>query len=154
MSYDPRPDSVVDRFAIIDVIVGMANALDAKDWRALRSCLAPELEVDYSEFRGQPPSRLSAEAYVESRKQGLGNLKTLHLSTNHQVTLAGDEAVCVSAYRIYRLDPCGEPGKNRLDSAGQYRHRLVRTGGAWKVTHIAQTVVLLEGNRGIHGAFR
>ena len=154
MTDHSRLDSVADRFAIIDVIVGMANALDARDWGAFRSYLAPELEVDYSEFRGEPPSRMSAEAYLEARQRGLENLKTLHLSTNHQVALAGDEAVCVSAYRIYRLDPCGEPGKNRLDSAGQYRHRLLRIGGAWKVTHIAQTVVLLEGNRAIHGAFR
>jgi 3-phenylpropionate/cinnamic acid dioxygenase small subunit len=154
MTDNSRLDFVADRFAIIDVIVGMANALDAKDWRALRACLASELGVDYCEFRGEPPSRMTAEAYVESRRQGLQDLRTLHLSTNHQVTLTGDEAVCVSAYRIYRLDPRGEPGKDRLDSAGHYRHRLVRTGDAWKVTHIAQTVVLLEGNRGIHGAFR
>ena len=154
MTDDSRLNSVADLLAVTDVIVGLANALDAKDWRALRSYLAPELEVDYSEFRGEAPCRMSAEAYVEARRQGLGDLKTLHLSTNHQVTLAGDQAACVSAYRIYRLDPRGEPGQNRLDTAGQYRHRLVRIGDAWRVTHIAQTVVLLEGNRAIHGAFR
>ncbi|MDJ0635481.1 MAG: hypothetical protein QNJ34_19990 [Xenococcaceae cyanobacterium MO_188.B29] len=35
---------------IIDVIVGIANAVDKKNWQKLRKYLADEINVDYSEF--------------------------------------------------------------------------------------------------------
>lgn len=143
-----------DRTAIIDVIVGIANAFDTKDWKRLRSFLAQEIEVDYADFRGTPPTRITADTYVSSREAGLLGLTTLHLSMNHEVQVEHDEATCRSAFCIYRQDPQAATGENRLDSAGHYRHHLVRCETRWKVTHIVQSVIWVEGNRALHGAFR
>lgn len=145
---------LLDRAAITDTIVEAANAFDTQDWDGLRALLADELRTDYSEFRGEPPSTVSADAYVEARRSGLRCLKTLHISTNHQIRIEGDSAKCRSAYRIYRIDPARPQGENRLDTAGHYEHDLVRAPGGWRICSIKQTVVLREGASGVHGAFR
>lgn len=142
---------LVDRAAIIDSIVGLANAMDAQDWGRVRTLLADEIDTDYSEFRGEPPSRVTADSYVASRMEGLRGLRTLHTSTNHEVRVDGDEAVCNSAYHILRLDPASG---GRLETWGTYRHRLLRTAEGWVVTGIVQKVVCLEGERSVHGALR
>jgi hypothetical protein len=47
-------DWMIQRSKIIDIIVGVANAIDDKNWQKLRSHLATD---DYFEFRGEPPRR-------------------------------------------------------------------------------------------------
>ena len=143
---------LLDRAAVVETIVGIANALDLKEWPRVRSCLADELDIDYSEFRGEAPARISADPYVASREAGLRGVRSLHMSTNHEITIAGDGATCRSAYRIFRVAESDASG--RLDTAGHYEHRLVRVGGRWLVTSITQTVVVLDGERSVHGAFR
>ncbi|MBW4690892.1 MAG: nuclear transport factor 2 family protein [Lyngbya sp. HA4199-MV5] len=145
---------VIGRSRIIDVIVGIANAMDAKNWQKLRSYLAGEINIDYSDFRGEPPQQITAEAYVQQRIEGLTDLKTLHISTNHEVTISQDYAQCRSAYRIYRFDAARELGQDRLDTAGNYEHQLIQVKGEWRVTAIKQTVVMLSGDRQVHGGLR
>jgi hypothetical protein len=141
----------LDRAAVVATVVGLANAMDARDWARVRSLLADELDVDYSQFRGEPASRVTADGYVASRVEALKGLRTLHTSTNHEVSIEGDRGTCVSAYHIVRVDPA--TGR-RLDTGGTYQHRLARTAHGWRVTGIVQTVVWLEGDRAIHGALR
>ena len=69
---------IIDRAAVIDTIVAVANAFDAKDWQKLRSHLADEIDIDYSEFRGEPPRRVTAEEYIQQRVENLAGLRTLH----------------------------------------------------------------------------
>lgn len=145
---------LLDRTEIIERVVQFANAFDTKDWRTLRACLTERIETDYSQFRGEAPFTLDAEAYVLARQEGLAGLRTLHISTNHDVRIAGDTAVCRSAYRIYRLDPSRNPGENRFDTGGNYEHGLIRTADGWRINRIRQTVVVQEGNAQVHGAFR
>jgi len=143
---------LLDRAAVVETVVGIANTFDRKDWPRLRSYLADELYTDYSQFRGEPPSYVSADAYVAARETGLRGVTSLHLTTNHEVAIDRDTATCYSAYRIYRVDSAN-PAR-RLDTAGTYDHRLSRADSRWLVTSITQTVVVLEGDRSIHGAFR
>ena len=142
---------IIDRTAVIDTIVGFANAFDAKDWQKLRSHLADEIDIDYSEFRGEPPRRVTAAEYIQQRVENLALLRTLHASTNHEVTVNRDVAECKSAYRIYRLDPSRESGQNRLDTGGNYFHQLIKTDGQWLITKIKQTVIIVSGNSQVHG---
>jgi SnoaL-like domain len=147
-------DLIIQRTKIIDIIVGVANAIDAKDWQKLRSYLANEINIDYFEFRGEPPGQITAEEYIQQRVSGLAGLKTLHISTNHEVTIRGNSAECKSVYRIYRLDPTRECEENRLDTGGNYIHQLTQIDGYWRITAIKQTVVFITGNRQVHGALR
>src|SRR5262249_43074734 len=115
--------------------------------------LADEVVTDYSQLRGEPARRVSADEYVEERRRGLLGVRTLHVSTNHEVRITGDRADCLSAYRIYRLDPPMAAGEDGFDTAGTYRHQLLRTAGGWLVCAITQTVLLRQGNPLVHGAF-
>jgi SnoaL-like domain len=150
----PEIRSIVERAAVIDTIVGFANAFDAKDWEKVRSYLANEIDIDYSEFRNETPRRVTAEEYIKQRVEGLAGLRTLHVSTNHEVTINNNTAECQSAYQIYRLDPTRESGQNRFDTAGNYFHSLIQTDKHWLIAKIKQTVVIVSGNPQVHGALR
>jgi len=128
--------------------------MDTQDWTLLRDCLLDTVEVDYSDLRGDPPARMSAEEYVAGRVTGLGGLRTQHISSNHLVRIDGVRAECTSSFLIHRLDPSRPPGGNAFDSAGHYVHRLRRTARGWRIEGIVQTVLWSRGNPEIHGALR
>lgn len=144
----------IERFKIIEIIVGCANALDEKNWQKFRGYLANNIEIDYLDFRGELPRQVTAEEYVEQRVEALSGLRTLHISTNHEVTIKENVAYCKSAYCIYRVDPKLEAGQERLDTAGNYLHRLIQVEQKWQVNAIKQTMVIISGNRQVHRAFR
>lgn len=149
---DERSLSVLlDRAAVIDVVLGLARALDVKDWLACRRCFTDEVETDYSDLRGEPPSTVRADDFVARRRTALDTLKTLHLSANHLVTVDGDRATCVSAAVIHRLRP--EDGE-RFDTYCAYTYALVRTAAGWKISKIKQTVYWNTGNPEIHPGAR
>lgn len=145
---------LIDRTQIIETIATFANTIDQKNWQKLRDLLTDELEIDYSDFRGEAPRQISADEFVQQRSSSLSHLKTLHISTNHEVTIQANRAECRSAYQIYRLDPNREAGSNRLDTAGNYVHQLIQVGDRWRIGVITQTVVVISGDREVHGAFR
>ena len=150
----PEIRGIVDRTAVIDTIVAFANAFDAKDWQKVRVYLTDEIDIDYSEFRNETPRQIVAEEYIKQWIEGLAGLRTLHVSTNHEVTINNNTAECQSAYQIYRLDPTRESGQNRLDTAGNYFHSLIQTDQHWLIAGIKQTVVIVSGNPKIHGSLR
>ena len=61
----PEIRGIVDRAAVIDTIVAFANTFDAKDWQKVRSYLADEIDIDYSEFRSETPRQIVAEEYIK-----------------------------------------------------------------------------------------
>lgn len=136
-----------DYRAISDVIYAFAHALDVRDWVLCRACFLDEIEIDYSDFRGEPPRTVSADAYVASRRDSLSAIKTLHLSSNHQVTLNGDEAVCISKAVIYRYE---EATGRTYDTFGYYTHQLKRTPHGWKIARVKQHVFWSTGDPSIH----
>jgi 3-phenylpropionate/cinnamic acid dioxygenase small subunit len=141
--------ALADHQAIVDTIVRWASALDAKDWGAARACFTDEVETDYADLRGTGSERLSADAFVELRRNALERLTTHHMSTNHVVTLDGDRATCASAMLIHRLDP-GRERDNTFDTLAHYTHVLVRTPHGWRITRVRQAVAWNRGNAAIH----
>jgi 3-phenylpropionate/cinnamic acid dioxygenase small subunit len=140
-----------DRTAVSDVVLTFARSLDIKDWEGCRRCFLDEIETDYSDLRGEPPSRTSAADFVAKRRAALEHLKTLHLSTNHLITVEGDSATCVSAAVIHRLRP--EDGE-RFDTYCTYTHTLRRTSSGWQIAKVKQTVHWNAGNPSIHEGAR
>ena len=114
---------LLDRQAVIDTILRLGQALDEQDWLAARACLAEELETDYSSFRGTPPTRLSAEAFVTLRQSGLAGLRTQHLSLNHLVSLTSTQASCRTDFVIHRW-PSDPQDSRFFHSYGYYRYAL------------------------------
>ena len=136
-----------DRMAVSDVVLQFARSLDIKDWEACRRCFTDEIETDYSDLRGEPPARVTADDFVAKRRAALQHLKTLHLSTNHLVMVEGERATCISTAVIHRLRPGdGE----RFDTYCAYTHTLVRTAAGWKIAKVKQTVHWNTGNPDVH----
>jgi hypothetical protein len=148
-----RGGRVDDRQAVIETVLGLGRALDAQDWAGVRACLAAQLDTDYSSFRGTPPSRLAAEEFIRLRRTGLHGLLTQHLSSDHEVDIAGDEAVCRCAFVIRRW-PADLADRRVLHSYGSYVYRLRRVEGIWRIAGITQVVERSEGDPQLHGAFR
>ena len=142
---------LLDSKLVIDVVLGFARALDVKDWVACRRCFMDEIETDYSDLRGEPPSTVKADDFIALRRAALERLTTLHLSTNHLVTVRGDRATCVSAAVIHRFRP---EDAERFDTYGAYTHTLARTPSGWKISAVKQTVYWNTGNPEVHAGAR
>jgi hypothetical protein len=151
MTDDRSLNVLLDRAAVIEVVLSFAQTLDRKDWAACRRCFTDEIETDYSDLRGEPPSTVKADDFVALRRTALERLKTLHLSANHLVTLEGDRATCVSAAVIYRFRP---DDAERFDTYCAYTHTLARTASGWKISKVKQTVYWNTGNPYVHTGAR
>jgi len=142
-----------DRDGVIATVLRFGSALDDRDWHALRECLARELDLVYSSFRGTPPGRLSADEFVALRRSGLAGLVTQHLSVGHRVEIRGDDAICRCDFMIHRW-PEAEADPRFLHSYGLYHYALRRAAHGWEISAITPVVRRSEGDRSLHGALR
>lgn len=70
---------------------------------------------------------------------------TLHFTSNHQVTIDGDTASCISYVRGQFIRDVG-PGGNMFESTGWYDDQLVRTPAGWRIRVRACRSVWAGGN--------
>ena len=152
MANDPLL-ALLDRQSVQDTVLRLGQALDERDWPAVRGCLAEEIDTDYSSFRGTPPSRLPAAEFVRLRREGLAGLITQHLSLGHQIEVQGDAATCRCDFVIHRW-PADATDRRFFHSFGSYLYGLTREGEGWRIASIVQTVLRSEGDPSLHGALR
>lgn len=143
-----------NKFEIIDTILRFAYAMDMQNWAMLRDCLAEQVDVDYAALRGVERHITSADDFVAQREKDLLGLRTQHISTNHLVSIQGEQAECTSCFIIHRIDPTRMPDGNNYDTAGHYVHGLIKTAQGWRIDRIKQMVLWSRGNRDIHGGLR
>jgi hypothetical protein len=130
------PTMNLDRLLLEQTLIrladGLDNAVDDKDWARARSFFADQVTADFSSLTGQPAATIPADALVEGWKTNLAPSKTsLHLRTNHQVTVEGDAATMIShGYAWNRLEGNGDP---LWETWGVYEHGFRRIDGAWKI---------------------
>ena len=109
---------LVDRQAIVDVVVQYATGVDRRDWELYAACFTDPCEFDFSGWRGQPVLVTSPADWTAKVRATNGNFDaTQHLSTNHVISFAStDEATCVStmhAQHWYSADRLAELGFSR-----------------------------------------
>jgi hypothetical protein len=137
---------------ISTVIYALAYAMDTKNWEQARSCLLDTLTTDYADLRGEPPSQVSADDYIEKRKTALASLRTQHLSTNHLITLNGDDhATCIAQGVIFRYHP---RTADYFHTHCIYTYQLQLTPDGWKISSIKQSLLWNEGNPALHSGAR
>jgi 3-phenylpropionate/cinnamic acid dioxygenase small subunit len=136
---------LLDRAAVIDLVNRQAMAADARDWAAARACYAPRVRLDYVSLAGGEPSETSADEMIAAWRASLpGFERTQHVISNHQVTLQGDRAVCLSHFRaqhriadrIWELD-------------GDYRHELARGPQGWLIDGQQMVWTFERGDRAL-----
>jgi hypothetical protein len=121
-----------------------ANSFDLKDWSGPESLLAEQIEVDYSDLRGERRT-VSRGDYVAQRRSALESLDTHHLLSNAEIEARVDSATCrVSGLIQRRRD------EKFFHSHVIYHFRLQRRSGSWCICSITQKVLWSEGDSSIH----
>lgn len=138
-----------DRAEIVDVTTRMAWFADRRDWDALLTVFADEVDLDYTSLTGGEPARLAAADIVAGWRAGLGGLDaTQHLVSNHLVDVDGDRAVATAQFQAVHVlaNPHGEP---TWTLGGHYRFGLVRSDGGWRIDAVTMTTTWATGNQQI-----
>ena len=129
---------------IANIIARFANSFDEKDWNAMASVLADQIEVDYTDLRGTK-GIIARDEYVSRRKEALSELHTHHLLTNLEISENAGNARCKATGVIYRVR-----GERFYNSHVVYDFELARRGSVVEITRIKQTVLWHEGDPNIH----
>ena len=116
---------VGDRFAISDVLIRYATALDGRDWELLASCFTDDATLDYD-----TSGTYGRDAFVEHCRAGLARMKaTQHCVTNHVISTDGDRAHSTS----YVIAQHVRENDVTFTLGGAYSDDLVRAGTGWRI---------------------
>jgi hypothetical protein len=155
----PGLEALVERQAVVDVVVRYATGIDMRDWTLYASCFTDPCEFDFSSWSGRPAAMLTPEQWTTGVRSLNGNFdSTQHLSTNHVVTFQGqDEATCVSYmhaqhwFSAERLAELGHGGDEArwCTLGGYYTNTLRRDGDGWRIRRCQLNVTWVTGDRSI-----
>jgi hypothetical protein len=139
--------TVTDREAVIDVVNSFFVAVDDRDWRRARACMADRVHFDMTTAGAGPASEMMADDIVAGWQSGLAKIEHVHHhSGNFLVKIEGDRADCfcyATAYHYRRV----RSGKNLRLFVGSYDYRLARQGSAWRITQFKFNLKFIDGNR-------
>jgi ketosteroid isomerase-like protein len=140
--------ALVDRQAVVDVVVRYATAVDRRDWALLRTCFPDRATFDFTSVFGGSASEMSADDYVANTRALIsGFAATQHLSTNHVPVVTGDTATCVSEVQAYHVLDDGRS----CTLGGHYTHALARTPTGWRMSSVTLTLRWEQGDRRVFG---
>lgn len=130
-----------DRMSVIGVVNLYALAVDTQCWSLFDAAFSKDVHADFG--RGAVWNDLA------SFKRDFEAIHapfdaTQHVTTNHNVSLHGDTAHCLSYVhgRFIR----DVPGGNMFESTGWYDDRLARIDGEWRITHRVCRMIWWGGN--------
>ncbi len=137
----PHPDpqlALVDRQSIVNVLVGYCNALDRMDLDELASLFTEDCHVAYG-----PDEKLQSRGSA-ALKSSLERMWRWARTSHHlsNVLVGFDDADNARA-ASYVLAWHERPDGTTATVFGQYRDRLVRSGGRWL---IAERKMLMNGS--------
>jgi hypothetical protein len=136
--------SLLDRNMIVDVAIRYAWAIDTRQWDSFLSCLTDHVHFSSPLTNGWIKLKKSDMALICSRIFPLFTA-TQHISANHQVTISGDEATCISTLNATHYDADAVGGTTQRQ-VGHYEYHLIRDDG-WKIDRMTQVIAWEEGNQ-------
>jgi hypothetical protein len=152
MEMTARLMRLADELEIRQIVDEVDNWVDAKDWEVCRRCFLDEVEVDFSSLVGGAPVRLKADELISGWKRILfRDKKSLHMRSNHRITIDGDHAEVYSKGYAFNL-MSSRSGSDLWEVWGDYRHTLARTADGWKVSGMAFTLTYARGNEKVRDA--
>lgn len=128
---------LMDRQAILDVVMRQARGHDRHDMELMNSCFWEDGVDEHGEYITPGPEygRWANGAHTA------GFFGHQHNITNHVCEIDGDTAHC-DTYVIGALLPRGTPGRAKNTSA-RYVDRFERRGGEWRIA-VRRTVIEVE----------
>jgi 3-phenylpropionate/cinnamic acid dioxygenase small subunit len=143
------PDTVrtlADERQIIDCIVRLCVATDARDWVTVRACFTDVVRFDMTSLAGGEPADIPAEQIIDGWTVGLAPMEAVHHQLgNFRVSLRSDEAdaFCYGTVYHYRRTASG---RNTRTFVGSYDFRLVRADDVWRINAFRFNVKFVDGN--------
>lgn len=135
--------SLLDRAQIVDVVTRHATSIDGKRWDDFGECFADRVEISLPLMNGWV-SMSRAELVVMVDRIYAQLVATQHISANHQISVADDEATCLSTLNATHY--LGDGADDKLQrEIGYYQYHLVRTDG-WQIDRLHMTISWVEGN--------
>ncbi len=119
--------SLEDRFAVQDLFIRYATALDNGDVDGVVSCFTSDASME-SPVVGVKTGTAEIRAFAEqfSRFHASG-AQLRHVLTNFAITVDGDTAHAT----CYLVNIVTRDGASRMGPPGRYDCTLARVGGAW-----------------------
>lgn len=144
---------IADESAIRDLVIGFSNAMDARDEAAFRASFADEVDLAIPPLGGDEvplSGMVSGDDYARGVIALLtGFDATQHVSTNHLVTVDGDEASCVCYTHATHYLP-HEGGHPWLTIGARYDILARRLPGqGWRIVRFRWREQWAEGNAGL-----
>lgn len=132
---------------VVDAITSLFIATDAKDWSAVRDCLADQVLFDMSSLTGSPAAMTSADAIVEGWKHGLEPMQAVHHQVgNFRVDIQGDGADVFCYGIAYHYRP-NVSGKYTRTFVGTYDlHLSCDPRSGWKIDSFRFNAKFVDGN--------
>lgn len=134
---DKGLDTLMDRAEVGDVMRRYGMSIDARDWPALRSCFADQIEVDASESefgRGAAPYRMSGDQWLEQIRRIVTKFAvTQHMITPYRIEIGGDRAECLAYMQARHFPLNWTDPKTVWAIGGYYTNRMVKTRQGWKI---------------------
>ncbi len=129
---------------IRNLIFKFANSFDLKEWEVLKSVFLDSIICDYTSLR-QTLETLTPQEYVNKRIESLNKLKTQHIFSNLEISLAGEQATCRCSAIIFRRFE-----RDYFNTHAIYEFTLYYLNKVWLIGKIKQQVLWNEGNPAIH----
>ncbi len=138
---DDQVQSLLDKQAVLEVVLRYCRGVDRLDLALVRSCYHPDGVDHHTGFTG------SADDYVAWIDVGLRRFAgTMHLIGNHLCELAGDTAYAETYGTAHHWgEPLEDPARN-FTSAFRYVDRFERRAGDWR---IAERFAVREWTRAV-----
>lgn len=142
---------MIDRQAIVDLLMRYATALDTQNWPLLEQCFFPDAVADYGEKAGRHEGYPAIEKAVRFFLEGLDSSQ--HLLGNYVVEIEGDHATttCYLHAQHYLEET---KGGDTYTVGGTYEDKIIRTGEGWRIKHRKLTATWVEGNPDLIDAAR
>lgn len=122
-------DRSADRWAIQDLTVAYADAVDARDWGRFESLFHPEARIDYVSAGGIAGTPAEVSAWMP---EGLSLFTwTMHSISTHAVDFDGPDQATGSLHVLARHGLTWDGEDQLMDVGGIYEDRYVRLDGRW-----------------------
>lgn len=140
MPKDRDIDALFDRIDIGELLVAYCETLDTGQWDAYG-----ELFTEDAVFSLHDQRRVGRDAIVAGPPRDLPKYDSVqHYSTNHLVTVEGDEARARHYVIGVHVPDSGEPSLH-ADAGGYYECRCVRTPAGWRFAEVQAEVLWTAG---------
>jgi hypothetical protein len=139
---------LVDRAQISDLLYSFAAALDSKDWNKYADNYADNGYIELPDPQSSDGGTfiLHKDKMLELVPRSLGRYAaTHHISTNHQISVDGDQAESRSYLQAVHVGP--KPA-DHWTAGGWYDCCYIRTPEGWRFARVKLTCVWLTGDVG------